>query len=300
VDRKSRQRPGEKRGRKPGEKRDIFKTVKKQEAARKAPGGADACRFLCAPPPVRAAARHGGNPARGAPFTRRAAFCQTAGAAGAKSKRAGGKKYARREIRRKNRGAAVQGAARPKSKKEGCGLEKATDSTKIWELYQKGVEHHNRAGLYSQTQRAHRFFEGDQWAGLESGGENLPVYNFIQPACEYKIAMVAMKSMSVLYSPPPGASGGIAAACRRLGEIAAQGWERTRLERTMWQAVKEACIAGDAWLYFYNSRLRASLSTTSTFIWPTSSRRIFKSSPTSSSMSAGAFARCASWPERTA
>jgi hypothetical protein len=68
-----------------------------------------------------------------------------------------------------------------------------------------------------------------------------------------------MKSMSVLYSPPPGASGGIAAACRRLGEIAAQGWERTRLERTMWQAVKEACIAGDAWLYFYNSRLESQL-----------------------------------------
>ena len=41
----------------------------------------------------------------------------------------------------------------------------------IWSLYQKGIEHHNLLGMYTETERAYRFYEGDQWHGLESGGE---------------------------------------------------------------------------------------------------------------------------------
>lgn len=86
------------------------------------------------------------------------------------------------------------------------------DATEIWKKYRKGVEHHQRAGLYDKTRKAYRFFEGDQWAGVESGGEALPQYNIIQPVVEHKTASVAMNGMAINYSPmqygtmgrPPG------------------------------------------------------------------------------------------------
>ena len=45
------------------------------------------------------------------------------------------------------------------------------DPTEAWKLYEKGRDHHNTINLYQDTEMAHRFYQGDQWYGLESGGE---------------------------------------------------------------------------------------------------------------------------------
>jgi hypothetical protein len=116
--------------------------------------------------------------------------------------------------------------------------------TEIWRLFELGREHHSSAGLYETTERAHRFFEGEQWSGLESGGELLPMYNFIAPTCEYKIAMVAMKSLGIEFSQVEGAE--------VLSGMARELWEATEMDKIMWEVVKEACIAGDGWLFFYD------------------------------------------------
>ena len=51
----------------------------------------------------------------------------------------------------------------------------------LWRWYTRGDEHHRMTDLYEKTKKAHRFFRGEQWYGVESGGEALPFYNFIQP-----------------------------------------------------------------------------------------------------------------------
>ena len=72
--------------------------------------------------------------------------------------------------------------------------------TQIWQKYRRGVEHHNRLNLYANTEKAFRFYEGDQWNGV-SGADELPVYNFIAPTVEYKTAMVSMQQMQIVYTP---------------------------------------------------------------------------------------------------
>ena len=72
---------------------------------------------------------------------------------------------------------------------------------RIWQWYERGVERHRMAGLYEKTEQAHRFFAGDQWAGVESGGELLPKYNFIQSIVEYKVAGVASNTLTITYTP---------------------------------------------------------------------------------------------------
>ncbi len=42
---------------------------------------------------------------------------------------------------------------------------KTPDVTRVWSLYEKGVDHHNRINLYSRTEQAHRFF----WASSGTG-----------------------------------------------------------------------------------------------------------------------------------
>ena len=75
------------------------------------------------------------------------------------------------------------------------------ECTDIWRRYQAGKDHHNRTNMYTQAEKCHRFYEGDQWHGLQAGDEELPMLNFIKPICRYKIVMVAMNDTAILFSP---------------------------------------------------------------------------------------------------
>lgn len=136
---------------------------------------------------------------------------------------------------------------------------KDIDATEIWKKYEQGVDWHNKHNMYSNTEKYYNFFEGDQWHGIESGDETLPMYNFIQPVCEYKIAMVAMNLMTINYSPlNTGQNQKVfQQACDLLNQKASSVWELKKMDSKSWETVKQACIGGDAYLFFYNSQLDA-------------------------------------------
>ncbi len=135
------------------------------------------------------------------------------------------------------------------------------EATEIWKKYQQGVNHHNQINLYEKVRKAYRFFEGDQWHGLESDGEVMPMYNFIQPVVEHKAASVAMNGMAINYSPMEygGDYQNAARACDVLNRYAARQWELLKMDKLGWAIIKDACIAGDSYLYFYDRNLHAQM-----------------------------------------
>lgn len=135
------------------------------------------------------------------------------------------------------------------------------EATEIWKKYQQGVNHHNQINLYEKVRKAYRFFEGNQWHGLESDGEVMPQYNFIQPVVEHKAASVAMNGMAINYSPMEYGSDyqTAARACDVLNRYAARQWELLKMDKLGWAIIKDACIAGDSYLYFYDRNLHAQI-----------------------------------------
>lgn len=131
------------------------------------------------------------------------------------------------------------------------------DSTAIWKKYENGTDWHYKNNIYSDTDMFYSMFEGDQWKGIDSGDERLSQHNFIQPICEYKISLVAMNNMVINYSPlNAGANQEIfRQACDRLNQFAASKWELTKMDSKAWEVIKQACIGGDSYLFFYNSAL---------------------------------------------
>lgn len=127
--------------------------------------------------------------------------------------------------------------------------------TDIWSLYEKGQEHHRRIDLYGATEKAHRYMLGDQW----DAGEDYPVMNIIAPTIKNKVATVAQGQVSISYNPIGTAAGRAAQGqvCERLGEFAAARWESFKLDSLCWQAVRDAAVAGDSYLYFYDADGRA-------------------------------------------
>lgn len=126
--------------------------------------------------------------------------------------------------------------------------------TQVWKRYEKGVEHHRLCDLYDQSAKNYRFYEGDQWAGVQAGGEELPIYNVIQPIVKYKVASVSMNNMDIVYTPMAGVRDRERAEhlCGELNHYAAKQWERLKMYSLMWELNKASHIAGDAYLYFYD------------------------------------------------
>ena len=80
-------------------------------------------------------------------------------------------------------------------------MEKEITTTYIWQKYQKGIDYINRINLTNKTDRCHRMYNGDQWHGLKSGGEELPMLNFIKGVVKYKVSTVAQNTMSAVCTP---------------------------------------------------------------------------------------------------
>lgn len=124
----------------------------------------------------------------------------------------------------------------------------------VWAKFEKIRSYHDMLSLNSDTEMAYRFFEGDQWYGIDSGNESLPIYNFIRPTVNYKVSMVALNSMVINYSAIGKRDEGKERVVKLLNTLALQLWEQLKMDSKCWQAVKAAGIAGDSYVYFYEDR----------------------------------------------
>ena len=93
-------------------------------------------------------------------------------------------------------------------------------------------------------------YNGDQWHGLKSGGEELPMLNFIKGVVKYKVATVAQNTMSAVYTPIGNRDDIAVKACEALNTHFQMMWERAKMDKHSWAIVKDACIAADAYIYF--------------------------------------------------
>lgn len=121
--------------------------------------------------------------------------------------------------------------------------------TKYWRRYEKGKDHHNAISLYSDTEKYHRFYIGDQWHGLKSSKEELPIFNFIKPVGKYKISMVAQNSMGIVYSHM---GGNYPEVIETLNRFAASQWEKSKMDTLAWRTIKRSFIAGTNYLYCFD------------------------------------------------
>lgn len=125
-----------------------------------------------------------------------------------------------------------------------------TDFTHIWRKYQQGVSYIHKIGLVEKTDKAHRFYIGEQWYGLKSGGDALPMFNFIKPIIRFKVSTVCQKAMTAIYSPFDIRDEQEQAAATELGRYFDRMWELGKMDRVCRKVIKDAAIAGDAYLFF--------------------------------------------------
>ena len=119
------------------------------------------------------------------------------------------------------------------------------DITELWKLFESGKNHNNVRNLKNDCERAQRFYEGDQWHGLEvDHPERTPYQNFIAPTINHKLANVCMNEMAVVFD------GDDSDLCSLITEKVGDVMKKIRVNQAGWDATEAALITGNGYIFF--------------------------------------------------
>ena len=125
--------------------------------------------------------------------------------------------------------------------------------TPIWDLYEKGRNYHRRTGIYEDTDRNYRMYNGDQWDGAKLGDVEPVQKNFIKPIVKYKISVIHDNLYAVNYSSQNYENRQFqkeaSRYCDLLNGYIQRLWEKDKLDFFGRRVTKDAAINGEGIIY---------------------------------------------------
>lgn len=125
--------------------------------------------------------------------------------------------------------------------------------TPIWGLYEKGRNYHRRTGIYVDTDRNYRMYNGNQWEGAKLGDVEPVQKNFIKPIVKYKCSVIHDNLYAIVYSSQNYESQAFQKQaeryCAMLNGYAAKVWEKDKMDFKGRRITKDAAINDEGLLY---------------------------------------------------
>lgn len=125
--------------------------------------------------------------------------------------------------------------------------------TPIWELYEKGRNYHRMTGIYVDTDRNYRFYNGNQWEGAKLGDIEPVQKNFIKPIVKYKLSVIHDNLYAIIYSSQNYENQEFRKLaeryCDMLNNYASKVWELDKLDFKGRRITKDAAINDEGIIY---------------------------------------------------
>ena len=130
---------------------------------------------------------------------------------------------------------------------------KAIQETGIWQLYEKGRNYHRMTGIYTDTDKNYRFYNGNQWDGAKLGDVEPVQKNFIKPIVKYKVSVIHDNLYAINYSSQNYENREFRKAaeryCDMLNRYAANVWERDKMDFKGRRITKDSAINDEGIIY---------------------------------------------------
>lgn len=125
--------------------------------------------------------------------------------------------------------------------------------TPIWGLYERGRNYHRQTGIYVDTDRNYRMYNGNQWEGAKLGDVEPVQKNFIKPIVKYKCAVIHDNLYAINYSSMNFENRAFRKEAERYCELlngyAARIWERDKMDYKGRRITKDAAINDEGIIY---------------------------------------------------
>ena len=127
--------------------------------------------------------------------------------------------------------------------------------TPIWTLYEKGRNYHRMTGIYVDTDRNYRMYNGNQWEGAKLGDVEPVQKNFIKPIVKYKCAVIHDNLYGIVYTSMNFENREFRKAaekyCDLLNSYIARLWEQDKMDFKLRRVTKDAAINDEGIIYVY-------------------------------------------------
>ena len=129
----------------------------------------------------------------------------------------------------------------------------AIKETTIWSLYEKGRNYHRMTGIYTDTDRNYRFYNGNQWEGAKLGDVEPVQKNFIKPIVKYKCSVIHDNLYAIHYSSQNYENRAFRKQAERYCELlngyASRLWEKDKMDFKGRRVTKDAAINDEGIIY---------------------------------------------------
>ena len=125
--------------------------------------------------------------------------------------------------------------------------------TPIWTLYEKGRNYHRQTGIYVDTDRNYRMYNGNQWEHAKLGDVEPVQKNFIKPIVKYKVSVIHDNLYAINYSSQNYENREFQKEagryCDMLNRYAQRVWEKDKMDFKGRRITKDAAINDEGIIY---------------------------------------------------
>ena len=133
---------------------------------------------------------------------------------------------------------------------------KSSPVLRDWELYEAGKDYNRRIGLYDTIDKNERFYRGDQWHGVSSGGLPTPVFNIFKRVINYFISAISSQKIAFNFTADSISDTMFGAEQQELEKAASvissylnYRFEKDGIMNLVSEGLLDAALSGDMFLY---------------------------------------------------
>jgi hypothetical protein len=126
-------------------------------------------------------------------------------------------------------------------------------TTDIWNLYEQGRNYARLIGMYNDTDRNHRFYNDDQWAGVKLKGIEPVSLNIVAPIIKTKVGRITSNIMTIVFNSENFENKAFRKQaekiCELLNKKASKVWEKDQLDIKVRKVCKDSAINSEGIMY---------------------------------------------------
>lgn len=127
--------------------------------------------------------------------------------------------------------------------------------TDVFIDYERGKNYNNTLNLYNKTDKAYKFYHGQQWDGADTGNIQPITLNVIKPIVKYKVGVVKTNQYQIVFNPNTWENleqyNQLEKICHSLNRYVNKIWELEQVKFKTDEALKDSCICSEGIVHCY-------------------------------------------------